>query len=99
MKVLAVVEVAPGARMEDVRARLAAELRESWALFASGVLREAYATASPGCVVFMLEAEDAGHAEMQLRKLPLVAEGLLRLELTELRPFTNWSLLFAASTP
>jgi hypothetical protein len=95
MKILAVLDVLPGAPMEIVRANLANELKGSWALFASGVLREAYATATPTRVVFVLEAEDAAHAEEHLRKLPLVAAGHLNLELVELRPFVNWSMLFA----
>ena len=64
-------------------------------MFASGVLREAYATATPTRVVFVLEAEDAARAEEHLRKLPLVAAGHFNFEIVELRPFVNWSMLFA----
>jgi len=95
MKILAILDVLPGAPMESVRAKLPNELKGSWALFASGVLREAYATARPTRVVFVLEAEDAAHAEEHLRKLPLVAAGHLNFEIIELRPFVNWSMLFA----
>jgi len=95
MKILAILDVLPGAPMESVRAKLPNELKGSWALFASGVLREAYATARPTRVVFVLEAEDAAHAEEHLRKLPLVAAGHLNFEIVELRPFVNWSMLFA----
>jgi hypothetical protein len=95
MKILAILDVLPGAPMESIRAKLATELRGSWALFASGVLREAYATATTTRVVFVLEAEDVAHAEEHLRKLPLVAAGHLNFELVELCPFVNWSMLFA----
>ena len=95
MKILAILDVSPGAPMEIVRAKLANELKGSWALFASGVLREAYAAATPTRVVFVLEAEDAAHAEEHLRKLPLVAAGHFNFEIVELRPFVNWSMLFA----
>jgi hypothetical protein len=95
VKILAIIDVAPGARMEAVRDRLADELKGSWALFASGVLREAYATAAATRVIFILEAEDVPSAEDHLRKLPLVAAGSFRFELMELRPFVNWSTLFA----
>jgi hypothetical protein len=74
MKILAIIDVLPGAAMESVRAELTNELKGSWTLFASGVLREAYATATPTRVVFVLEAEDVAHAEQHLRKLPLIAE-------------------------
>ena len=81
--------------MESIRNELASEIKESWALFASGMLREAYATAAPTQVVFVLEADDVSRAEEHLRKLPLIAAGLFRLELVELRPLVNWSMLFA----
>ena len=58
------------------------------------VLREAYATAVPTRVVFVLEADGVARAEELLRKLPLIASGHLRFDLVELRPFVNWSLLF-----
>jgi hypothetical protein len=81
--------------MERVRAELAKELTGSWSLFASDILREAYATAAPTRVVFVLEVPDVEHARQHLEGLPLVAAGLMQLELIELRPFVNWSMLFA----
>ncbi len=95
MKILAVIDVAPGANLDELRASLPDELRGSWALFSAGVLREAYATSTPSRVVFVLEAADAAQAKAQLDALPLIAKGLLRAELIELRPFVNWSMLFA----
>jgi hypothetical protein len=68
MKILAIIDVAPDARMESIRNELASEIKESWALFASGMLREAYATAAPSRVVFVLEADDVSSAEEHLRK-------------------------------
>jgi hypothetical protein len=59
------------------------------------VLREAYATASPTRVVFVLEAESAAAAEAHLRPLPMVASGLMTIQYVELRPFVNWSALFS----
>lgn len=95
MKVLAIIDVVAGADMERVRANIPDELKESWVLFASGILREAYATAKPTRVLFVLEAENAAQAYEHLRKLPLVASGQLTVELVELRPFVHWSMLFA----
>ncbi len=71
------------------------EVRASWALFAQGVLREAYLTDAPSRVVFVLEAPGVPEAAKELKQLPLIAAGLARLDLLELRPFANWSLLFA----
>jgi len=95
MKVLAIIDVAPNASIDVIRAELKKELREAWRLYGSGMLREAYATDVPTRVVFVLEAQDMPHAEEGLRGLPLVASGLMRASLVELRPFTNWSALFA----
>jgi hypothetical protein len=95
MKLLAIIDVAPSAAMDVVRNELANELKQSWSLFVSGVLREAYATASPTRLIFVLEAESVAHAGEQLRGLPLIAAGHFRFELIELRPFVNWSILFS----
>ncbi len=94
MKLLALIDVAPSADMDRVRASLPEELRASWALFSAGTLREAYATSKPSRVVFVLEAASVFEARARLDMLPLVAAGLLRCEVVELRPFTNWSMLF-----
>jgi len=97
MKFLAIIDVTAGAPMEAIRGELPQELRGSWALYASGVLREAYATESPGRVVFVLEASDAADAKRHLDTLPFLAKGAMQAHLFELRPFVNWSMLFAQS--
>jgi len=94
MKVLAIIDVARGARMEAVREQLAHEIRGSWHLYEAGVLREAYATATPTRVVFVIEADDPKAALAHLNGLPMVSAGLVDVECIELRPFVNWSLLF-----
>jgi hypothetical protein len=95
MKFIAIIDVVPGAPLERLRAELSNELKESWKLYAAGTLREAYATDAPTRVVFVLEAADAASAATDLGNLPLIRAGLLAYELIELRPFANWSLLFA----
>jgi hypothetical protein len=95
LEVLAIIDVARGAKTAELRKALPEEIKGSWGLFASGVLPEAYATASPTRVVFVLEAENGAAAEAQLRSLPMVAAGSMRVEYVELRPFVNWSALFA----
>lgn len=94
MKVLAIIDRSSAARIEEMRANLQRELSESWALFKVGVLREAY-VASSRRAVFVLEAEDVSQAQMHMQNLPLVASGMMSVELVELRPFANWELLFA----
>ncbi len=95
MKILALIDVAPGAPIEDIRAGLKGELQESWKLFAEGALREAYATQTPSRVVFVLESASLAEAAARLQAFPLIRAGLLTFQTMELRPFVNWSLLFA----
>jgi len=95
VKIMAIIDVAPNAPMDAVRSELATELEGAWELFTTGVLREAYATEKPTRVVFVLESESGAEAERQLRKLPLVARGLMAAQFIELRPFANWARLFA----
>jgi hypothetical protein len=94
MKILALIDIARGADMHQVRSNLEQELRESWRLYADGTLREAYATATPTRVVFVLEARDVDDARARFAPMPLVAAGLVTIEFEELRPFINWSALF-----
>jgi hypothetical protein len=96
MKLLAIIDVVPDANMDRIRSELLTEVKAAWSLFGKGVLREAYATDAPTRVVFVLEAADAREAHERLRALPLIAAGLLRPEVVELRPFVNWSMLFTA---
>lgn len=95
MKILSICDVVPGTNIDLIRGELLAETRAAWSLFEAGVLREAYVTASPGRVILMLEVESIKQAEERLQDLPLVAKSMLRFELIELRPFLNWSRLFA----
>jgi hypothetical protein len=95
MKILAMVTLKEEAALSEVRAQLAAELKGSWALYSSGILREVYATESPARVVFILETADTEAAADALRELPLVAADMFHIEMLELRPFVNWARLFA----
>ena len=66
MKFLAIIDVAPDADIETIRAKVPDELEAAWKLYASGALREAYLTDKPSRVVFILEARDAEEAEETL---------------------------------
>jgi hypothetical protein len=95
MKLLAIIDVAQGSPMKTFEAELRSELKGTWELFASGFLREAYLTEKPTRVVFILEAENMAAAEEKLDTLPLVSEGAFVVGMMELKPFANWSKLFA----
>ena len=95
MKILATLTLKAEAPPEAVRPRLVDELRGSWALYSKDVLREMYATDRPTRVVFILEAESGPSAAALLAELPLVAAGMFQVDVIELHPFVNWSLLFS----
>ena len=82
----------------DVRVEVArhadAELRALWQLYRDGVVREMYSPAGPGAVL-VLEAESVQEAERRVSQFPLIAAGVMALEVIELRPFAAIEMLFA----
>lgn len=95
MKCLAIIDVADKAPIDAIRAGLRDELRHSWTLFVEGTLREACATDKPTQIVFVLEANSVEEAASHLGRLPMIEAGIITFRVIELRPFANWSLLFA----
>ena len=81
----------------DVRAALGAharaELGALWRLYREGVVREMYSPGRPGAVL-IVEAASSQEAETLLSSLPLIAHGVMNLELLELRPFAALEMLF-----
>jgi hypothetical protein len=81
----------------DVRSEVAsharAELRALWELYARGLVREMYSPGVPGAVL-VLEASSTEEASRMLAELPLLAGGIMSLELTELRPFGAFQMFF-----
>ena len=97
MKLLAIMRPRPGTDIAESVARHAeAELRKAWELYRAGVVRELYAPAGPGAVL-ILEATSADEGREALSQLPLLANGIVELELIELRPFTALQTLFASA--
>lgn len=82
---------------EEARAAIAplarAELGALWRLYASGTVREMYSPGGPGAVL-VLETESLESAREALAVLPLVANGIIRFELTSLHPFAAFATLF-----
>jgi hypothetical protein len=82
----------------DVRVEVArhadAELRALWELYRDGVVREMYSPGGPGAIL-ILEAESAQDAEQRVSQFPLIASGVMALEVIELRPFAAIEMLFA----
>jgi hypothetical protein len=86
----------------DVRAEIArradGELRTLWELHRDGIVREMYSPAGPGAVL-VLEAESVDEAERRVSEFPLIAAGVMVLEVIELRPFAAIEVLFKTATP
>jgi hypothetical protein len=86
----------------DVRAEVArhavAELRALWQLYRDGVVREMYSPAGPGAML-VLEADSVSGAERRVSQLPLIAAGVMALEVIELRPFVAIEMLFKTTPP
>lgn len=82
---------------EDARRAIApfarAELEALWRLYASGTVREMYSPGGPGAVL-VLDTESLDSAHEALAVLRLVANGIIRFELTLLLPFTAFATLF-----
>ncbi|MEO1133661.1 MAG: superoxide dismutase [Cyanobacteria bacterium J06639_1] len=94
MKILAIFKVLEGADMERIRALLLEEERFAWRAVLDGWLREHYESDMPDAAISILELESIEAARDRLQSLPLLAAGLITVELYPLRPFRNWEVLF-----
>jgi hypothetical protein len=96
MKLLAIMRAPDGADVRPAIARHArGELEALWRLYRDGVVREMYSPGAPGAVL-ILEAASAAQASATLSELPLLSEGIMTLEMIELRPFSAIEMLFSA---
>lgn len=93
MKILAIEQTAPGVAPLFTDDLLQAEAKATWELRQRGILREIYFNERRDAVL-ILEAADVGEAEGILEQLPLVKAGLIRFQVTELRPYDGWQRLF-----
>jgi len=95
VKLLAIMRPRDGV---DVRAEVMrhadAELRALWQLYRDGVVREMYSPGGPGALL-ILEAGSVKEAERALGAMPLLADGIMGLEVIELRPFGALEMLFS----
>jgi hypothetical protein len=100
MKVLAIGRPRAGADVRgEVVLHAAEEMRALWQLYRDGVVREMYMPGQQPGAVLVLETPAIQDAEAALASLPLVTAGVIEFELTELRPFAAFSVLFAGQPP
>lgn len=93
MKTIAILTVVEGADATRIHALLAQEVRAAWDGMKSGVVRGAHYLADGGGGVLELETGEAAQAEDFLRRLPLVAAGLVACKTYALAPYTGFDLL------
>lgn len=95
MKILAIEKDNDSSTGQVDRELLEQEAREVYTLYQQGIIREMYFNQQHEAVL-LLECENAGSAEELLARLPLVASGMIRFEITELKPYTGFERLFKA---
>jgi len=62
-------------------------------LYLDGIIREIYFN-DDHCAVLIMECENVEEAEVVLKSLPLVQNGLIGFSLTQLKPYTGFERLF-----
>lgn len=94
MRILAIMHPPEGTDVRTaVMEHAEEEMRSLWGLYLSGLVREMYSPGGPGAVL-ILEANSLDDARMGLAGLPLLSNGIMTLELTELHPFKALQMLF-----
>ncbi|MDP3461232.1 MAG: hypothetical protein Q8S18_00415 [Bacteroidales bacterium] len=96
MKFLAIEKDNASSTGQADRDLLELEAREVYALYQQGIIREMYFNQNHEAVL-LLECKDMKAAEESLSRLPLVSNGLISFEISELRPYTGFERLFKAS--
>ncbi len=95
MKILAIENPSPEARMDAFGSHLRSEALKVWELCQAGIIREAYFRQDCAEAVLVLECQDVAEAQQVLESLPLVQEGLITFGLIPLRAYSGFSRLFA----
>ncbi len=95
MRLLAIEKDNDSGTGQADRDLLEQESREVYALYQKGIIREMYFNQNHEAVL-LLECENVAYAEELLSRLPLVADGVIRFEISELRPYTGFERLFKA---
>ncbi|MGE5363737.1 MAG: hypothetical protein ACM3SM_06370 [Bacteroidota bacterium] len=92
MKILAVERETGNTELQNESRVLADEASAVYAMYLNGNIREIYFT-EMNTAVLILECRDTSEASGLLGKLPLVQNGLISFEISELRPYTGFSRL------
>ncbi len=93
MKFLAIEKDNASSTGQADRDLLELEAREVYALYQKGIIREMYFNQNHEAVL-LLECKSQEDAELALARLPLVEQGIIRFEISELRPYTGFERIF-----
>jgi hypothetical protein len=98
MKILATLRSPDGIDPRDAVIKHAhEELQALWDMYRTGLVREMYSPGGLGAIL-VLEAQSLDDAAKRLADLPLLRNQIMRLELTELQPFSALQMLFGAAS-
>lgn len=93
MKIIALEKELPGNKSEDFKPFLKKETEEVIKLYEEGIIREIHFRSDRDEAVLILECDDLESAKIQLKRLPLVKNGLIEFELIPLKPYPGFSRL------
>ena len=100
MKLLAILRPpADGDVAAAAASKALEELHTGWDLYRSGFVREIYSPDGGLGAVLIVEAGSAQEAQERLLALPLVAAGIMEMELIALHPFWAAEMLFEGGVP
>lgn len=94
MKIIAFFRPKPGFGPDDFSPFLVDEEIWAWKQYAAGNIRDLNSAPTFGGIICLLEFSSVDEAMAEMRDIPLFKQGMIDLEMHELHPFTNWSVLF-----
>ena len=99
MKLLCLDIPDPNASLEKYGPYLVDEVRHTWRLYKSDVVRDISFRQDRSGVAIILECASVEEGKKILDEVPLAKAGLIGWDVIPVGPFTNWELLFAPGNP
>lgn len=96
MQFLIELSIRPDADPATVKNARVGSSKVLWELYVGGMVRSMYSRGDNKGIVLLIEAPDAATAGTALAKIPLIQAGQITGAVTELRPFPDIALAFAA---
>jgi hypothetical protein len=93
---LVILRLKPDATPDKLGPLARPEAARAWEMLAAGVLRSIHFIKGPAGAVLLFEAGDESEVAAHAGRLPLVAAGLVTVEVLPLAPFTGFAALFAS---